>query len=245
MSQQTDFDITTANSAEEALALREAHHFPVVATDLAMPDGDGLSLIRRWHEEAPDTVFVLVTGVPELDLTIDDAVDHAIVATVAKPWDNATLASVLYQARELHQERARPTTVVPGAGESSALIIEDDPADAALLRLQIGGFKSKLEVVDNRTRLDAALELLRRRSYGVIFVDLSLPDARGLDCVRHVRRAAPDSVLVVHSGQEDDVLAAQALRLGAQDVWVKGGWTRVRCAVRSPSPSSANVQSGL
>jgi len=222
MVHRPEFDVVVAHSAAEALALAEEARFPVVATDLFMPEADGLDLIRAWRVNEPDTVFVLVTGAPRIDLKLDAEVDAVITAIVPKPWDDDALVSVLCEARDLFHERCAPEAAEPVVVATTALIIEDDPADATLLRLQLGGFEPKLEVIDHRERLDASLELLRRQRYDIIFVDLALPDARGLDTVRHVRRAAPDGVVVVHSGHEDDALAAQALRLGAEDVWVKG-----------------------
>ena len=56
----------------------------------------------------------------------------------------------------------------------------------------------------------------------MIVLDLGLPDGQGLDAVRRVRAAAPHVPLVVLTGQDDELLAAQALREGAQDYLVKG-----------------------
>ena len=54
-------------------------------------------------------------------------------------------------------------------------------------------------------------------TFDAILLDLSLPDARGLDAVDRVRRAAPDTVLIVLSGIPDERLALHAVQLGAQD----------------------------
>jgi signal transduction histidine kinase len=56
----------------------------------------------------------------------------------------------------------------------------------------------------------------------VIILDLGLPDAHGLDGVRRAQAAAPHVPLVVLTGLNDDLMAAQALQEGAQDYLVKG-----------------------
>jgi diguanylate cyclase (GGDEF)-like protein len=53
-------------------------------------------------------------------------------------------------------------------------------------------------------------------------VDLSLPDAAGLDAVVQMRAAAPDQPIVVVTGVDDQSVGIEAVRLGAQDYLVKG-----------------------
>src|SRR5882724_8296904 len=55
----------------------------------------------------------------------------------------------------------------------------------------------------------------------VAILDLSLPDAQGLDALAEALRMAPSVPLVALGVAADDSLAAQALQLGAQDFLVK------------------------
>ncbi|MCW2991741.1 MAG: response regulator, partial [Solirubrobacterales bacterium] len=56
-------------------------------------------------------------------------------------------------------------------------------------------------------------------SYICAFVDLDLPDARGLQSVMGIRHASPELPLVVLSGQENETAPIKAVLLGAQE-WV-------------------------
>jgi DNA-binding response OmpR family regulator len=56
----------------------------------------------------------------------------------------------------------------------------------------------------------------------IIVLDLGLPDAQGVSAVRRTHAAAPDIPLVVLTGLDDEVVAAQALQEGAQDYLIKG-----------------------
>ncbi|TWT37791.1 Hydrogenase transcriptional regulatory protein hupR1 [Posidoniimonas corsicana] len=58
----TTYDITTAYSAEEALRLLSEQKFAVVVTDMRMPGGDGMWLIRQAGEMSPNTSFIVLTG---------------------------------------------------------------------------------------------------------------------------------------------------------------------------------------
>ena len=76
-----------------------------------------------------------------------------------------------------------------------------------------------LERVD---RLDDALARLAHSGVDVVLLDLGLPDSQGLDTFVRARRGAPNEPIVVISGLDDEQLALEAVRSGAQDYLVKG-----------------------
>jgi diguanylate cyclase (GGDEF)-like protein len=53
-------------------------------------------------------------------------------------------------------------------------------------------------------------------------IDLSLPDARGLEALRQLQRIAPEIPIIVLTGNDHDELAVEAVQEGAQDYLVKG-----------------------
>ena len=56
----------------------------------------------------------------------------------------------------------------------------------------------------------------------IIVLDLGLPDAQGMAAVRRTHLAAPHVPLVVLTGLDDELVAAEALQEGAQDYLIKG-----------------------
>jgi diguanylate cyclase (GGDEF)-like protein/PAS domain S-box-containing protein len=102
----------------------------------------------------------------------------------------------------------------------SLLLVEDEPADARLVRELCGEAGGVREIV-HHVRLADALEALATRSFDVLLLDLGLPDASGLEAVRRVKAAAPDVPIVVMSSGDAE-LAAAAVTAGAQDYLVKG-----------------------
>jgi sigma-B regulation protein RsbU (phosphoserine phosphatase) len=101
------------------------------------------------------------------------------------------------------------------------LLVEDNPGDARLIHwmLQPTGDSFELVEVD---RLSAALARLRAEPFGVVLLDLSLPDSRGLETFRAVSAAVPRLPVVVLTGLDDQTAAVQAVQEGAQDYLVKG-----------------------
>ena len=61
-----------ANLAEAQRLLRaEADAFDLVITDLRLPDGSGLEVVRTAHARKPDTLITIVTGYASLESAIE------------------------------------------------------------------------------------------------------------------------------------------------------------------------------
>ncbi|MER3479520.1 MAG: hypothetical protein C4327_03290 [Meiothermus sp.] len=101
------------------------------------------------------------------------------------------------------------------------LLVEDNPGDAFLVQelLSEAGLWLSVSRVE---RVAEALEQLAQSRFDAVLLDLSLPDARGLEAVHRVRSALPEITIVVLSGMADEQTALQAVREGAQDYLIKG-----------------------
>lgn len=65
------YAVSVASSGEEAIALLEQEHFALVLTDIKMPGMDGLMVMRRAKEIAPDTAIILLTGYAALESAVE------------------------------------------------------------------------------------------------------------------------------------------------------------------------------
>jgi len=97
------------------------------------------------------------------------------------------------------------------------LVVEDSPGDARLLQEMISEQEPFSTSIAHVRSMQEAEIHLARAPVDVIILDLGLPDAHGLDGVRRAQAAAPHVPLVVLTGLNDDLMAAQALQEGAQD----------------------------
>lgn len=112
----------------------------------------------------------------------------------------------------------------PGGQRSgcTVLVVEDNPGDARLVELYLLEDVSSPFRVLKAELLSVALDLLAANSIDVVLLDLSLPDSFGMDTLDRLRAAHPLVPVVVLTGTNDEALALQALRQGAQDYLVKG-----------------------
>jgi sigma-B regulation protein RsbU (phosphoserine phosphatase) len=106
-------------------------------------------------------------------------------------------------------------------GHCKILLIEDDANDAFLLRRMLNrtpGLAAELEWVE---RVASGLVKLAETAFDVVLLDLSLPDAAGVDTVAQVRASARQVPFIVLTGLEDSAMASRTLQLGAQDYLLK------------------------
>ncbi len=102
------------------------------------------------------------------------------------------------------------------------LLVEDNPIDADVLSEELADVDSPRYTVAVVPRLSEASESLERNGFDLILLDLGLPDSQGLDTFLRIQKVAQGVPIVVMSGLDDEVLAVEAVRRGAQDYLVKG-----------------------
>ena len=101
------------------------------------------------------------------------------------------------------------------------LLVEDNVDDAELIRTKLArGRRLRVEVT-HVDRLEKGLARLAAGDHDVVLLDFSLPDSFGLDTFRRAHTAAPRVPIIVLTSLDDDELAVQAVREGAQDYLVK------------------------
>lgn len=98
---EAGFEVATVGSGGAALAVLRESTFDVLVTDIWMPDGDGLTLIKRIRAEQPTLrVLAMTGGGPRM--TIETATTLAEVwgaeQVFVKPFNEAQLVEVLASA---------------------------------------------------------------------------------------------------------------------------------------------------
>jgi Flp pilus assembly CpaE family ATPase len=107
------------------------------------------------------------------------------------------------------------------------LLIEDNPGAAELVQRMLETAESpgaaiRLECVDTLAKAVARLE---SGAFDAILVDLHLPDSRGLETLSSLKAHSGNAALVVLTASEDENLALDSLREGADEHLVKGDFS--------------------
>ena len=102
------------------------------------------------------------------------------------------------------------------------LLVEDNLGDARLLYEGLEEALPGQFGITHVRRLSEAMEYLWEETCNVVLLDLGLPDSHGIDTLVVTRAQAPGVPIVVLTGFQDEALAVEALKGGAQDYLVKG-----------------------
>lgn len=135
MSKQ-DYDVVTAGSGAEALALLARQPFDVLLTDLRMEKIDGMQLLKACREQHPAMEVVVITGFATAEAAVQ-AMKQGAFHFVAKPFRLAEVRKVVAQAMEkirLRQENRQLRRQID-AIEGTVKIITRDPAMKSLIGL--------------------------------------------------------------------------------------------------------------
>jgi PAS domain S-box-containing protein len=107
-------------------------------------------------------------------------------------------------------------------GSVKILLVEDNPGDARLIRIYLSEVGAATFELTHAERLAEGISRVREADFDVVLLDLSLPDASGMETVNRMHEAAAARPIVVLTGLNDETVALEALRKGAQDYLIKG-----------------------
>ena len=104
----------------------------------------------------------------------------------------------------------------------NVLLIEDNPGDARLIDELLTEVKVVSFRLDRAERLQQGLDRLARGGIDVVLLDLSLPDSHGLETFTAAYTNAKGVPIIVLTGLDDETVAINAVKEGAQDYLFKG-----------------------
>jgi len=102
------------------------------------------------------------------------------------------------------------------------LLVEDNAGDVRLLREMFSTERADSFELTHCLRMGEAELRLAKGGVDIVLLDMGLPDGHGLDTVRRAHAAAPGVPMIVLTGLDDEALAAEAMKEGAQDYLIKG-----------------------
>jgi two-component system, cell cycle sensor histidine kinase and response regulator CckA len=105
---------------------------------------------------------------------------------------------------------------------SKILLVEDNPGDAELMHIFLGGISEPKYTITAVQRLAQALQAIQVEQFDIAILDLGLPDSSGIDTLQAVVKSAPSLPVIVLTGNLDEQLGLMAVKAGAQDFLNKG-----------------------
>lgn len=102
------------------------------------------------------------------------------------------------------------------------LLVEDSPSDAHLIQQMIAQTAGDSFLLQHTKRLAHTLPHLAEGNIDLVLLDLTLPDSWGPDTFATVQVKAPHLPIIILTGFDDERMAIDTVRSGAQDYLIKG-----------------------
>jgi len=121
--QREGWHVETAAGASEALRKFDTGHFPLVVTDVRMPDGDGLQVMRTVRNSSPSTAVIVLTAfgnVPEAVQAIRGGACDYLTKPISFEQLQSAVKRVMRQAGDTSPEMGIPVGSI--VGNSPALL---------------------------------------------------------------------------------------------------------------------------
>ena len=214
-----------ASGAEALDALLEAaakgDPYQVAIVDFQMPGMSGGELARaiRADPRLSGLALVMLTSVavPGHEASMRE---HGFDAYVVKPARRSRLMDALLRARAVHGGPAAPPPelaegeqVVPAGPPMRVLLADDDVVSQQVARRLLERLHCRVDVACNGTE---ALDLARRFSYQLVFLDCHMPELDGYEAARAIRRLeGPMSRVPIIALTADALLGAKERALAA------------------------------
>lgn len=181
----------SARSAKQLLAQPETIPYAAMTIDLAMPDTDGISLIRelREHENFRHLPIVVVSGQAQEEGSAEFmGSGFAVIDWLDKPIDQGRLIAAVKQAA-LHKADRKPRI----------LHIEDDPDVRQVVSVIVGDVAE----ISHAANLQDAQEQLATQTFDLVILDLELPDGSGWELLPQLKCQSKSPVPVVVFSAQD------------------------------------------
>jgi DNA-binding NtrC family response regulator len=178
------YSVEVAYNGNLALALIEEKPFDVAILDLKMPDMDGLSLYREIKKRRAGTLAVIVTAYATTE-TANEALSAGVCHVLRKPIAIDALLQMVGQFLE-----------------QPLLLVVDDDRDLCnnlwdILR------ERGTRVCLAHTESDAR-QRLSENHFGIVLIDMRLPEGDGRNVLRLVRDSNPKARVILITGYRND-----------------------------------------
>lgn len=189
MLEQNGLAADIAYDAAQAKQMLAQGEYAAMTLDLALPDQDGISLIRELRKTKETAVLPIVVvsakaveGRQELD---GEAI--SVIDWISKPINQDQLVLALKQIVGQGND-----------GQPRVLQVEDDLDIFRVVQSIVGDVAH----LDHASTLAEARQLLGRYRYDLVILDLGLPDGSGKDLLPLLNGATPPIPVLVFSASE-------------------------------------------
>ena len=210
---------TVATQRDALLALEKKRDYDLVLTDMRLPDGDGLAILTHIRGRGLPLAVVIITGQGDEETAVAALKAGAQDYVVKRDGYCEHLPLILEKALERYRE-----TSFRSSQPLRVLYAESHASDVDLTKRHLAKFAPhiQLEVINTASGVFQCLSDHPVDTYQALLLDYRLSGMNALEILKELRQKfRTDLPIILITGQGDEEVAVQALKLGATDYVVK------------------------
>ena len=189
------FDVDTAEDGFQAIRKVKEQGFDIIFMDIKMPGINGVQTFREIKKINPKASVIMMTAYSAEDL-VKEAIEEGAYTVIYKPFDMDKVIQTI--------ERVLQTVLI--------LVVDDRLEDRETFKdiLVSKGYK----VTTARDGYEA-IELVKKGSFDIIFIDVKMPGIDGVKTFEEVHKIRPDIPVIMVTGYSAEELVKDAIDKGA------------------------------
>ena len=206
------YQVFTATTGEQALAILKQCHVHVVVSDQRMPEMTGVEFLRQAKHVSPNTVRILLTGFSDLSAIVGSVNDGEVYRFLNKPWGNQEIQAVVADALSIGL--GLEASMSAGNKASIANVPERAKSDAEhptvlMLHDKRETFERMQPLLDRSQSfvyaesLDECLSALQTHSVGVVVSDLQVGRNDTSELLKLLKQQHPHILTIVLADTAD------------------------------------------
>jgi DNA-binding NtrC family response regulator len=213
------YQVSTATSGREGVALFRQLHPVVTLLDLRMPEMDGLAVLKEIRTHDPRAGVIILGGGATEELE-NRARELRVTDFLRKGLSLDVLVGAVHRIaqqakRQASSAQSRAGDDADQAPDEQILVVDDDALARDLLArfLSLRGYHVRA-AADGRE----ALRLIEESAPDLIILDLVMPEMNGVELLQALQARDYGGRTIILSGHQNDALLAEAWALGPQEV---------------------------
>jgi two-component system response regulator HydG len=190
------YQVTVAESGEEALERVKQEDFRVVFMDVKMPGLSGVDTFLKMKEICPKTSVIMMTAYA-IEEEIKRAIRGGAYAVIYKPFEMDRILSIVDECLE---------------NRTLVLVVDDLVEYRALLKTILEKKGHRVVDVDSG---EECLKQIKERKFQIILLDQRLPGINGVETLKQVKEIRPDVSVVMITGFSAEQMVQDAVNSGS------------------------------
>lgn len=190
------YQVTVAESGEEALDAVRRTDFRVIFMDIKMPGMSGVETFIKIKEVRPKSTVIMMTAYAVED-EIKRAIREGAYAVVYKPFDMEKILGIVDEC----------------LGQQTLVLVVDDFLEHRdMLRHVLEKKGHKVVVAESG---EECLRQVKERRFQIVLMDIKLPGMDGVETMKQIKEIRPDVSVVMLTGYSVEDMVKEAIENGS------------------------------